>query len=551
MASDLRSLHEMTASVHRPHRDFRIHSNAQDVLHHMEELLPPPHTCHALIEHYFNYFENCTRILHRGTSMSLFRAYFNGTLTPAMKAIVLPKLIAALSAISSLAVFPECDQPALHGHFDGVGAYQLLRNILELISDKDWLEVSTIQIALLTLRYHKSSPLTELSMWQWSGQILRRAIAAGVHRKPDIEHNVFESETKRRLWLTAIELDLSLAIASGMPANCPIWRQHGSPMNVDDSQLYPGMQEQPSDDHDGRWTDGICQHVLAQSINERMLAYKSVSTESIDDYSEVLQHTRRLEQIIHDLPLTFRFGPSTDEASDTPHRLMAKMELDFLLRRPLNACYAPYAIAMPPDDRYKQARIPWIQGCTISICFQDLFDPKYPTLDLPEPEGLWDYFYNVYKWDADCFMLANCLELQRLRSLHDEAPDAPSPAFHGHALRTPVKVMGWSIESITKSLEDTIDPLARRVGRHGSGLRDVVRWTAIIGSLRVNPSCSRLHAIKNELQGLTSTLKSRLTGRSGVAVNSASRGNENDARVNMRWVQRYLMQSEDDTELDD
>ena len=436
---------------------------------------------------------------------------------------------------------PECNNPLLNGEHDGIGAYQLLREYLNLIDTEQWKDVTTIQIAALTLKYHKSCPLDPSESWQWSGQVLRRAMAAGIDRTGLGQGSIFDSQIRKRLWLSLLEMDLTLAIACGMPANCPTWQKR-SLLNVDDAMLWPGMTVCPAEKDVEEWTDSACQHVLAQSFNDRLTAYQQVSSGTIAPYSTILGHTRHLEHVIHNLPTIFRLVSTAENDSDAPaSRLLAKMELDFLLRRPLTACYAPYAADMPSDDNLKEARILWIQGTSYSICFQDLFDPKYPSLDLPQPEGLWDYFYNVYRWDVQKYFLASCLELQRLRKMQVDAPDIVSPAYREHTMHTSVKVAGWNIEGITKSLEDTIDPLARRTGRHGSDLREVVKWTAVIGSLRTSSTGSTHSAIMNELQGLISFLKGRsLVNDSPSNTLVQTRAMKDAPPSSLRWLQEYL-----------
>jgi len=550
LALEIRSLHDILKTQRSPQRSFHIYNNVQDILTHMERLLPAPSACTTLIQLYFHNFENCTRVLHRGTAWTQFRAYLNNSLILGSGHVCLPLLVAVVSIASSLGTLSECDNPRLHGQDDGIGAYQLLRNYLDVIPTKQWKDLNTMRLAVLMLKYQKSCYLTDIESWQWSGHVLRRAMGAGLHNANLKKENIFESETRKRLWLSILELDLTFAIASGMPANCPTW-QNSPPLNVNDGMLWPGMIERPQSRPIEEWTDGSCQHVLAQSFNDRLAAYRLVSLGTIASYSTILEHTRHLEHVIHDLPQIFRLASMVESASDSPpHRLLAKMELDFLLRRSLNACYAPYAAQMPLDDRYKEASILWIQGTSFSLCFQDLFDPKYPSLDLPQPEGLWDYFYNVYRSDIHSYFLANCLELQRLRARHADASDGMNPAYHGHALITPMKVAGWNIEGITKSLEDTIDPLARRIGRQGSHLREVVKWTAVIGSLRVNPTCSTHHAIKNELQGLVSFLKSHtLALRQPGEASRHHRVVTQDHLSDLQWLQKYLVEAEDNEEV--
>lgn len=548
LAAKLRMLHNRTRKYRPPRRSFHVHNNLRDVLSHMQQLLPDKATCTTLIELYFHNFEFCTRVLHRPSTLMQFRAYFDNQLLVGKRTFVLPMLLCVVSVASSLGTLPECENPKLHGHVDGVGAYHLIRNYLDLLTDSQWRQLPIIQVALLSLKFHKSSSLSAVETWCWSGQVLRRATAAGLLSSAIDEKDLFVSEMSRRLWLTALENDLTLAIASDMPLNCPRL-QTKSPISVDDEKIYPGMFSRPPCQGTNTWTDGICQYVLAQSFNDRHSAYELIQSEHAPAYQTVLQHTRHLEQVIHDLPKTFRLSVEPEDSSDTPYRLMAKMELDFLLRRPLNACYAPYAAQMPADDQFKEARIPWIQSCTFGICFQDLFDPKYPMLDLPRPEGLWDFFYCTHKWDLSRFMLANCLELQRLHQIGADAKDVVSPVFHGHTLRAFTKVMGWSIEGIIKSLEETLDPMTRRMGRFASDLRELVRWTAVMGSFRVSTECGE-DVVKNELQKLVAAVRAQLQSRPAPEQHE-NNGSIRGIRADVKWLQRYLEDAEDALDLED
>lgn len=547
LATDIRTLHEVFRSPKLlPSASY---TEILDVLSHMRRLLPDTQICLTLIDLYFEYFENCFRVLHKPTAIAAFHALLNGNLGRGQRNTFLPLLLSVISTASSFGTLPECDLPGLHGESDGIGVYQLLRNYLSLLTTREWKRMSNLQIAVLTLELHDSCPLEAIDTWLWSGDILRRAMAAGIHDPSLTSRDIFETEVRRKLWLTILEQDLTSSIAANMPPNCPTW-EGLPPISVNDDELQPGMTRSPRCKNIEQWTDGICQYVLAQSFNDRLEAYMLASSGKSVSYAKLLQHTRHLEQCIQDLPQYFRFG-LPDEVSNTPSRLLTQMKMDFLLRRPLSASYAPYAAQMPPDDSFKEARILWIQGITFSASFQDLFDPKYPLIDLPRPEGLWDLFYCTYEWENVQFFLANFLELQRLRTSSPDAPDTPRPDFFGHTLRSTIKVPGWTIESITKSIEEQIDAFIRRVDRRRSNLRDIVRWAAILGSLRVNPSCSQQHAIKNELQSLATTLKTRFSAKIDRLKSESARMRSgwNDQN-NRAWLQKYLHEHINDNNLE-
>jgi hypothetical protein len=88
-------------------------------------------------------------------------------------------------------------------------------------------------------------------------------------------------------------------------------------------------------------------------------------------FEDALSRTRRLEKVLQELPPPLRFSYQGDEASKTPPRLMARMELDFSIRRPLMHLYTSFASAPDADDIQKEAREGFLHSCLMITTFQE------------------------------------------------------------------------------------------------------------------------------------------------------------------------------------
>lgn len=528
-----------------PPRPYAGPSELKPLLAAMRSLLPEQRLVDDLVNIYFDFFESCTRVLHKPTFLAKLQDLRQSRLLRFENDCFAATLLAVVSVASSLHIDDEHALPRLHDRQSGLDAYRLLQQWLRLQENTNMRTLQYLQVQLLLLKPHKSRPNNAIKHWEDANSAVQTALLLGLHDEQQYPPDIFEAEIRRRLWATVIENDLFFSVACNMPPR--IRASHVSnPLSLDDVELFPGMQVAPRCRHTTRWTNSICQHVLSQSYSARAGAYAAVSDGSVLDYDSLLGWTRSIEWKINDAPQLFRLDATTDEEAGSPARVIAQMEFDFLQRRPLKAIYGPYARFMPEDDRFEEARIHWVQSAILSLNFQDLFDPKYPTLDLPRAQGLWDHFYANYGWDVDLAAFATCLELQRLRALFPSGPDLATPTFQSPNFRSPSQIKGWSMEGLMKSMEETLEPLVRRIASDGHVLRDVVLWTMITGSLRVNPTCHRELSMKNELQSLIVILKQKF-GHKAVRRNSGAANdsveNSLDLGSHLKWVANFLRQN--------
>jgi hypothetical protein len=211
---------------------------------------------------------------------------------------------------------------------------------------------------------------------------------------------------------------------------------------------------------------------------ERLNGCHEVQKVSRNSYSHILEHARSLEKWLQALPAPLRFDHIGDVESKAPARLMARMELDITIRRPLMQIYSPFFFANDAADAFAEARAGFLQSCLMLTSYQDLFDPRYSEIDVLRPLGYWDFFWNVYRCELNQSVLGLCLEVQRLTLSAN--PNEPVANHSFSAFKMPK----YTRSSLIHSIIDILEPLIRRITHLGSSLKDLAFFTIILSSVQ-------------------------------------------------------------------
>lgn len=347
---------------------------------------------------------------------------------------------------------------------------------LDSLNSKRLYTIQALQTKMLlfVLRWIKLDKHNDL--WRASGDVLRHALVMDLDKDPDELPENFtplQAEMRRRLWMTIVEEDMMLSILRNKPCMVPDYTCK-SPLNVNDNELHDhgsNPKARPGDE----WTDALCQNVLAQSTRDRLHGCRDLQTTKGIGYDHILAHTRAYEKILEDLPPPLRFSHE-DVASKAPARLMARIEMDISIRRPLMHLYTPFAQANDEHDAFSEARAGYLQSCLMLDMYQDLFDPKYSELDVERPEGYWDFFYNVYRTELHQAVSGLCLELKRIST--SSQPDTP---IRNSDL---LKVHTYNRASLIHAVKDTLEPMIRRVSHYGSDIKELSYLTIVFNSVK-------------------------------------------------------------------
>ncbi|KAH0831476.1 hypothetical protein AYO21_06395 [Fonsecaea monophora] len=449
--------------------------------------LPPFDVCERLVVLYFDNLEHCFRILHFPEFRDQLRIYFSRG-EHACRFGFVPQLVGVLALAVTLGTHRECEAARSCLAIKPDNALQLMKDFLRGLRDTERYRLPALQVKMLLsiCSWLNLVPMDDL--FRLNGELLRDALVMKMDQDPSTIAGitVFEGELRRRTWMTIVECDLMLSILCKMPCLVPPYTSN-PPRNVNDDEIFEGMESLPQSRPTQDWTDGLCQFLLAQSFPRRVVACKQIDDATHVKIQDLLQHTRYLEKVLQDLPPPLRFNYTGDAASKTPSRLMARMELDISIRRPLMHLYSRCILSPDTCELEREVRTGYLQSCLMLTNYQDLFDPQYSELNVPRPQGYWDFFYTCYRQELGHAILGLCLEIEKLgssasrsSSTQPPAPAALSPdGPNDGVVRTP----SYTQNSLIYAAKDAVEPMTRRLPYRGSKVKDIVYYNIILTSL--------------------------------------------------------------------
>lgn len=460
----------------------------------MLDSVPAEHILANLQEKYITTWETMFRVVHMGTlakdcaAISAIKETGATTLPDHIKGWVLPQILCIMAIASRLhdpsnrASVTERisdeqinkDLPSVRKWLDGVrGKFQTNIHVLET------------RVLLLIARQANLSHPTEL--WRESGDLVRLAMATGLHQDPEKAERMskFDKEMRRKLWVTIVELDMRFSLLMGFP--CAISSSQiniAEILNVDDESLTLEMEEYPEPLPQTTYTQALPQIALTSSIRERLdvtnLLAGNLNLER--DASLLLQHARLLERSLRLLPVHFKSSTQAGSSSNKKiHRLFTSIMLDVAIRRPLLALYRAIALS-PVSEHYPEARKGAFRNSLAILAHLDALDPAVADLSTVKTRDYLNLFHILCKSDIMQATIILCYQIRSFNnhsSISDRASDETSSGEADYHDPFPV-----TKQSLTRVVENTITSMMQRLGEFGSDLKEVVPLSVLLQGVR-------------------------------------------------------------------
>lgn len=306
--------------------------------------LPDKTTLDPQVALYFQTCETSYRILHEPSFWREYQSFWerrsnDESLTPF--AAVLLYILA----------ITKCLQPNDGNIFVGDSAVDR-DTALDFIETCDmWLQrqsrkqttLTFFQLQCLSLLAKRLNCLKLKQDWTNSGDVIRIAIAAGLHRNPSLlsrgRISEFEKEMRRRVWLTIVELELQCSIDCGLPSSaCSLYFDVQPPSNLPDETFAADTTQIPAGRPIEHFTSTSYLILSLQSMPLRLHLLQLLNNPTTElQYSDVLHYDGQLNAMLNALP------DWTDPRAEIPSTLLKLQLLQFLLI--LHRPYAAYATA--------------------------------------------------------------------------------------------------------------------------------------------------------------------------------------------------------------
>ena len=470
------------------------------VLQRMLQLLPSRSTCNKLVILYLDNFENELRVVHKPSFLLAVDQFWSSqTTNPLRFSDFVPQMLTILAIASSLDDSGLLEEESSRERGIASTYCDLIAIWLRSLKGKQRLKFATLQTETLLLMAKQSSVGRVKAMWNSTGSLVRSAMTIGLHRDPSesLQIPFFWAELRRRLWYTIVEMDLQISLTCGMPTMvCATDYTCGLPANINDTDLNLEMKYAPSPRTFAEWTDCLPQSFLANSLCQRLTAARLLSNIHDGlDYNQIVGQAEKLEKILQELPSPLKFDYVSDEDSQKPGRLLTRVLVDVHVRRAILSLYGPFAQAELGGTNFTEARTGFVRSALAVLCYQDVFDPDFADLDVVASPRYWDLFHVCCKNDMMHASLGVCLEIKRWSSKSIPLECSTRAVIESSTLiplvdsEAPDPVFAtWTKSSLTKTVEDNIDPLMRRLGRFGSDPKDLLCLSIVLNSVRTNQS---------------------------------------------------------------
>ncbi|KAF2134067.1 hypothetical protein P153DRAFT_353273 [Dothidotthia symphoricarpi CBS 119687] len=179
--------------------------------------------------------------------------------------------------------------------------------------------------------------------WVSTGEVVRLAMASGMHRDTGGKISEFEKEMKKRIWATIMEFELQSSLETGLQSSLTdLYFDTPPPVNLPDHALVPDSQHMPATLPIENFTPTSFLAVSLESLPLRIHLTQLLNNPNVHlRYDEVLRYDAQLHAFLSSLPVW-----------DDPRATIPSALLDLQLRQYLLIMHRPYAKLAMQNQRF-------------------------------------------------------------------------------------------------------------------------------------------------------------------------------------------------------
>lgn len=451
----------------------------------LRERLPPKAHCDRLVSIYFQFFERTMRVLHGPTFK---RQYEELWLNDDPDICSSSSIIVQLTVVMTMAyhmddAVHETDIEAHVSYLKGE-AIDLIQAWLDGLGGKERTELSTLQVEILLLLSRSLRYLHPGKLWSLTGALVRTAMVMGLHMDPTGIAGItpYQTEMRRRLWATVLEIDLQASMTAGMPVVNPELDHHDLvPANLDDADFDDSSTKLPGPRPLNTLTDSLYQVQLAASLPQRLKAF-SLSQRPVSNPQEAVELGQEVEECLTRKPSVLSLHHD-NEAPRDEGALLHLVLLDLYIRRPILCLYKPLLLADQQDHTpVNEIQKHSLGSSVVILTYQHFYTTQAPGALTGDSLARQDFFYRCCKTDLLWAALTIC---QHIKLLHHAATSDRSLD------RSLERELGHDESSLVRLVESTIQHLIGRIGRKGSDVKDIVFLSLALKWVQLTDSTPR------------------------------------------------------------
>lgn len=308
-------------------------------------LLPSKHEADVQVALYFRTWETTYRILHEPTFWQEYNSFWDRRDEKQAGFATILILIIAITKCSTVKddVFvgdSTSDRDAASNHIE---TCEIWLNRLP----RKRLTLPFFQLQCLALLAKRVNCVKLKQDWLTAGDVMRLALASGMHRDPSLlatgRISEYEKEMKKRLWYTIAELEIQSSIDSGLQSSLTgLYFDTPAPSNLPDEAFSLETKELPAGRPIEYFTSTSYLITALRSLPLRIHLTKILNDPSSHlQYTDVLHYDEQIASTLDELPAW------SDPRATTPVAL-----LGLQLRQYLLVLHKPYARLASKEKRF-------------------------------------------------------------------------------------------------------------------------------------------------------------------------------------------------------
>lgn len=183
------------------------------------------------------------------------------------------------------------------------------------------------------------------------GMVVRMAYEMGYHRDPDSfgSFTVFEGEMRRRLWASAVQMDLMMSFMLGLPSNIRLENcDTKPPRNLLDSDFDVDTKVLPEARSEHEATRLLWFIVKVRQMPNFSKASMDALSFTENSEAEILALDQDIRQMYTTIPDILRTRPLSQSLADEPFLIMTRLYVEFIYLKSICVLHRRYMVRGDP-----------------------------------------------------------------------------------------------------------------------------------------------------------------------------------------------------------
>lgn len=219
----------------------------------------------------------------------------------------------------------------------------------------------------------------EIGIWILLGTIVQLAMHMGYHRNPEQFNGIsaFDSEMRKRIWATVVEVDLGISAQMGLPRLIKQWQSNTpEPSNLQDSDFDKETAVIPPSRPEADLTPILYRIIKARLMTAIGYIWDYAGDTRPSTHSEMMNMDQRLHEVHASIPECLRWRSIAHCITNSPHLIIQKISLEIMFLRGRIVLHRRYLQGSPERTQYPSSQEACLDAALTLLEYQHMLQEE-------------------------------------------------------------------------------------------------------------------------------------------------------------------------------